>query len=80
MRSTLDKLKEIKADLVRGNETWRDWDFKDLLRELKKWTDINPVEENAAEKIPINRGISPKQATPRRVFKTQSQQAPRGGN
>ena len=50
VRSTLDKLKGIKADLVRGNETWRDWDFKDLLRELKKWTDINPVEENAAKR------------------------------
>ena len=80
VRSTLDKLKGIKTDLVRGNETWRDWDFKDLLRELKKWIDINPVEENATEKIPINRGISPKQTTPTRVFKTQSQQEPRGGN
>jgi len=36
VRSTLDKLKGVKADLVRGNEGWRDWDFKDLLRELKK--------------------------------------------
>ena len=34
VRSTLDKLKGVKADLVRGNEGWRDWDFKDLLREL----------------------------------------------
>ena len=80
VRSTLDKLKGIKTDLVRGNETWRDWEFKDLLRELKKWTDINPVEENATEKIPINRGILPKQTTPTRVFKTQSQQEPCGGN
>ena len=36
VRSTLDKLKGVKADLVRGNEGKRDWDFKDLLRELKK--------------------------------------------
>ena len=36
VRSTLDKLKGVKADLVRGNEGRRDWDFKDLLRELKK--------------------------------------------
>ena len=36
VRSTLDKLKGVRADLVRGNEGKRDWDFKDLLRELKK--------------------------------------------
>ena len=46
VRSTLDKLKGIKADLVRGNEGWKDWGFKDLLTELKKWTDINPREES----------------------------------
>ena len=28
------KLKEVEADLVRGNEGWTDWGFKDLLREL----------------------------------------------
>ena len=48
---TLDKLKGIKADLVRGNEGWKDWGFKDLLRELQKWTQINPVEEIAVEKL-----------------------------
>ena len=50
VRCTLDKLKGIKADLVRGNEGWKDWGFKDLLTELQKWTQINPVEEIAAEK------------------------------
>ena len=39
-------IKGIKADLVRGNEGWKDWGFKDLLTELKKWTDINPREES----------------------------------
>ena len=46
----MDKLKGIKADLVRGNEGWKDWGFKDLLTELQKWIQINPVEETAAEK------------------------------
>ena len=78
VRSTLDKLKGVKADLVRGYEGWRDWDFKDLLTELKKWTEINPVEENMPERIP-GRGTS-KQTTPTRVFKTHSQQEPRTGN
>ena len=73
VRSILGEVRGIKADVVRGNETWRDWDFKELLTELKKWTDINPVEENAAEKSPTNEGILLKQTTPTRVFKTQSQ-------
>jgi len=34
VRTILDKLRGIKADVVRGNETWRDWDFKELLKEL----------------------------------------------
>ena len=34
VRLTLHKLKEVKADLLRGNEGWTDWGFKDLLREL----------------------------------------------
>ena len=47
VRCTLDRLKGIKADLVRGNKGWKDWGF---LTELQKWTQINPVEEIAAEK------------------------------
>ena len=34
VRCTLDKLKGIKADLVRGNEGSKDWGFKDLVTEL----------------------------------------------
>lgn len=37
--------------MVRGNVGWKDWGFKDLLRELQKWTQINPVEEIAVEKL-----------------------------
>lgn len=50
VRCTLNKLKGIKADLLHGNEGWKDWGFKDLLTELQKWTQINPVEETDAEK------------------------------
>lgn len=80
VRSTLDKLKGKKNDLVRGNEGWKDWDFPDLLRELKKWTEINPVEESAAERSP-SKGFQEKSHT--RVFNTQSnhsQQEPHAGN
>ena len=80
LRSTLDKLKGVKADLVRRNEGWRDWDFKDLLRELKKWTDINHVAESIAEKISVNGNSNLKQTKPTRVLKTHSQQETRTGN
>ena len=80
VRSTLDKLKGVKADLVRGNEGWRDWDFKDLLRELKKWTDINPVEESMAERVSVKGISNPKQTMPTRVLKTHSQQETQTGN
>ena len=41
VRAVLDKLKGIKADLVRGEEGWRDWDFGQLLQAIKRWRDIN---------------------------------------
>ena len=47
--------------------------LEDLLAELKKWTEINPEEENISEKSAINRGFPPKQTSPACVFKTQSQ-------
>ena len=81
MRCTLDKLKGIKADLVRGNEGWKDWGFKDLLTELQKWTQINPVEEIAAEKSekdPTGKRNQQLKPTPP-AFNTH-QSKPRSGN
>ena len=46
-RSVLDKLKEIKADLVRGHKDWQNWDFPQLIKALKTWKEINLVESNA---------------------------------
>ena len=46
-RSVLDKLKGIKADLVRGHKDWQNWDFPRLIKALKTWMEINPVESNA---------------------------------
>ena len=42
VRLTLDKLKGIKPDLVRGHEGWQDWGFKDLLAQIKIWRQIHP--------------------------------------
>ena len=36
VRSVLDKLKGIKADLVRGHEDWQIWDFPQLVKALKR--------------------------------------------
>ena len=42
-RSVLDKLKGVKADLVRGQIDWQDWEFPRLIKALKTWKEINPV-------------------------------------
>ena len=47
-RSVLDKRKGIKADLVRGEAGWQDWDLPRLVLALKKWRDINSVGEDAS--------------------------------
>ena len=49
LRSTLDKLKGTKPDLVRGHEGWQDWGLKDLLAQIKIWREIHPVEENTSD-------------------------------
>ena len=43
--SVLDELTGIKADLVRGQENWQDWDLPRLAQALKKWRDVNPATE-----------------------------------
>ena len=42
-RSVLDKLKGVKADLVRGQMDWQDWDFPQLIKALKSWKEINAI-------------------------------------
>ena len=49
-RSVMEKLKGIKADLARGEESWQDCDLSRLVRALKMWKDINPVEDGEAKK------------------------------
>ena len=39
VRLTIDKISCIRADLVRTDEDWQDWDFRNLLEALRKWTD-----------------------------------------
>lgn len=46
IRSVFNKLKRIKADLVRGYEDWYNWDFLRLIKVFKIWKEINLVESN----------------------------------
>jgi hypothetical protein len=46
VRFVIDKLKGIKSELVRGHSGWQDWDFTQLVKALKMWKDINPIEPN----------------------------------
>ena len=51
VRAVLDKLKGIKSDLVRGHERWQEWDFRQLLKALKRWKDVNPVTDASQSEI-----------------------------
>ena len=35
--TTLNKLPHVKPDLVRTDESWEDWNLKDLMNNLQKW-------------------------------------------
>ena len=36
VRMTLDKLEEIRGDLVRTDDKWQDWEFPHLMEALRK--------------------------------------------
>ena len=55
VRAVLDKLRGIKADLVRGQDGWQEWDFSQLLQAIKRWKDINPVTEESENRTLPNR-------------------------
>ena len=44
VKLTLDKLPGIRADLVRLDHNWQEWewDFAKLFDSLRRWTDKNP--------------------------------------
>ena len=54
VRCVIDKLKGIKSDLVMGQSDWQDWDFPQLVKALKLWKDINPIEstDDSKRKLP----------------------------
>ena len=46
VRSVLNKLKGIKADLVRGQTEWQTLGFPELVKALQTWKDIHPIPQN----------------------------------
>ena len=43
VRTTLDKLPQLRSQLVQFDDNWKNWEFFDLVEALRKWTDRNPV-------------------------------------
>ena len=39
VRLTLDRLPGIRADLVRLDDNWQEWDFCQLVDSLRRWTE-----------------------------------------
>lgn len=72
VRSVLEKLKGIKADLVRGQTEWHTWGFPELVQALQIWKEIHP--------IPLNESPPPfKPPSSRKSFHVQqSASHPRG--
>ncbi len=65
VRSVLDKLRGIKADLIRGQSGWQEWDFTQLVSALKEWKDINPIDlhEENKKKSPFSRQFQTQEQT-----------------
>ena len=49
--TTIDKLSGIRADLVRMDSDWHNWDFRKSVEQLRQWTEKNPIsfEKNPPE-------------------------------
>ena len=47
--ATLDKLPQVKPDLVRTDEDWENWDMGDLIDALQKWLRRNATEDRSGD-------------------------------
>ena len=48
--TTLNKLPQVKPDLVRVDESWEEWSMEDLIDALQKWLRRNHVESSKCKK------------------------------
>ena len=44
--STLNKLPQVKPDLVRTDEGWEDWNMEKLIDSIQKWLKRNKAQDN----------------------------------
>ena len=44
--STLNKLPQVRPDLVRTDEGWEDWNMEKLIDSIQKWLKRNKAEDN----------------------------------
>ena len=48
--TTLNKLPDVKPDLVRVDDSWEEWSMEDLIDALQKWLRRNHVKSSKCEK------------------------------
>ncbi|XP_028405750.1 uncharacterized protein LOC114528320 [Dendronephthya gigantea] len=64
VRATLDKLPDIRADLVRLDDDWQDWGFSQMIEALRKWCERNPVgpeDQKYKSKLPKDKSFQANQ-------------------
>ena len=57
VRLTLDKLEGIRGDLIRTEENWKKWTFKELVEALRLWVERNPLQHGDKEASLIPRDV-----------------------
>ena len=53
--STLNKLPQVKPDLVRTDEGWEDWNMEKLIDSIQKWLKRNKAEDNYKDRTDTKR-------------------------
>ena len=53
--STLNKLPQVKPDLVRTDEGWEDWNMERLINSIQKWLKHNKPEDNHKQQTELKR-------------------------
>ena len=68
VRMTLDKLPGIRADLVRMDDDWQEWEFSQLVEALRKWCERNPIPLNERRHDAFTSDKGSKQQRREKVF------------
>ena len=62
MRATLDKLPDIRADLVHLDDDWQEWGFPELIESLRKWCSCNPIpsrDQSTVQQTVVHLSVTP---------------------